>query len=299
MLGEPRSELGDPGDGGGVERGQLFLLAACGDELAVAALGLEVPLHVRAEVRLHLEQLAEILVEGVQQMIGVRVAQHDHSDLERYGLRLQRGGRDQAGVLDDLLQPHRPSPQRVLQRDPGDRVPQHVARFEDQVAAVRLVDRAGRDLAEVGDHGAELDPVLDPSDEVVVGRVFLMDDRRAAVRLVADDHIDPIARQRVFIGGQHLGARLRFVAAAGELAGVLDDLLRQPVQVRRHRGHRFPVRLQLFDPVLDLGLGHHLLELEDQALHVTFRLPYPPLDLGERLLHLAAPLQDLLLLLLR
>ena len=66
----------------------------------------------------------------------------------------------------------------------------------DQVAAVGAVQRAGLDQREVGDQRAHLREVLDAADEVVVGGVVLVHDRRAAAAAVLDQHVHLVAPQR-------------------------------------------------------------------------------------------------------
>jgi hypothetical protein len=58
---------------------------------------------------------------------------------------------------------------------------ENVERLHDQEAPVRAVQRARPDLAKVGHHRAEHRAVLDPPEQVVVGRVPLDDDRRSRV----------------------------------------------------------------------------------------------------------------------
>ena len=59
------------------------------------------------------------------------------------------------------------------------------------------MQRAGLDQQEIGDQRAHLGDMLDPADEIAVGGVELLDDRRAAVGAIAvrDHHVDHVAAE--------------------------------------------------------------------------------------------------------
>ena len=94
------------------------------------------------------------------------------SRLERHGAGeaqhlLERDGADLAGA------------QRPLQRFPAEIAASSRSRVEHQIAAIGPVQRAGHDQIEIGEQRAEARHVLDAADQVLMGRVVLVDDRRA------------------------------------------------------------------------------------------------------------------------
>ena len=72
-------------------------------------------------------------------------------------------------------------------------------RVEDQIAAIGPVQGARGQQVEVGDQGAEARKVFDPADEGLVGRVILVDHRRAALAAIVDQQVDPIAPKARFL----------------------------------------------------------------------------------------------------
>ena len=96
--------------------------------------------------------------------------------------------------------------ERLLERVPDQRVAEHVEGVEDQVAAVRPVQRPRLDEAEVGDQRAEVHAVLDAPDQVAVGRIRLEDHRRAGEPVAVDQHVDLVAVEEA-AGGWHEGQR--------------------------------------------------------------------------------------------
>jgi P-type E1-E2 ATPase len=117
-LSEPPTVLDDARHRSAVEVAQAVLPDAPTDERRVIAHVLFRPRHLRGEVDLHLEELPEILVEGVEEV--VELGRADEDDLEREGnrLRLERGGRDRGELLAQVLDPCLACEQRPLERVP-------------------------------------------------------------------------------------------------------------------------------------------------------------------------------------
>ncbi len=201
---------------------------------------------MRAEVGLYFEQLTKVVVEGVQQVVAVGVADQDHPAFQGNRLRFQRRGRDKAGILDHLFDPNLLGAESVLESDPRQWLTQDRIGLEDEITAVRAVDGARRDLIEVSQHGAELHSVLDAADQVMIGGALFVNDGRACVRIVVHEHIHPVVGERVFsvrcrpLGGLGTAA---LVLRVRELLCVLYDLLAQPLQVLDHFRNLAPVRL--------------------------------------------------------
>ena len=181
----------------------------------------------------------------------------------------------------------RTSPERSarVRPFPGERVAQHVDHVEHEEAPAGPVQGARLDLVEVGHHGAEVGPVLDASDEVVVGRVALHDHGRAAVRGVVDEDVDAEALEvgPLSQSGEH---RVRLVLAP-EVVEVVDHLLLHGVEVREHLGKRDVPLLELLQEWADREQRDLSLELPHLLRGILRRLVQaarvgrgPLLDLG-------------------
>ena len=66
---------------------------------------------------------------------------------------------------------------------------------EHQIATIGAVQCPRGQQVEVGDEGAEARHVLDPADQGLVGRVILVDHRRAVLPAIVDDDVDLIAAE--------------------------------------------------------------------------------------------------------
>ncbi len=103
VLHQPAGVLHHLGHAGQVEGAQALLLAAGADEAGDLDRVLVVPVHLAGKVGPHLEQLLELVVVGVEQVVGVRVADQDDLDVQRDRLRAEAGGGDHAELLAQLL----------------------------------------------------------------------------------------------------------------------------------------------------------------------------------------------------
>jgi hypothetical protein len=160
--------------------------------------------------------------------------------------------------------------------------------------------RARLDVEVVGRERAEGRFVLDPAEQVVIGRVRLEDDRRAAALVVADENVRLIAREERLPGLMHSGRdRLGELLLSGlrlpEAVEVVDHVLADALEPGPE-SLRFGVALlDLVDDVTDREHRDLAIELPDLlgalALDLSetgHRGGHPVLDLGDRVLKLAA-----------
>ena len=152
----------------------------------------------------------------------------------------------------------------ALQCLPGEGGEQQLARIEQQVAAVRPMQRAGLDEQKVGHQRAHLGDVLDAADDVAVNGVELLDDRRAGGGIVAvgDHYIDHVAAEPGVPRGVHrLPDDGVLLLAGGEkesdVAGQVLTGRAQIVERLRHVGERSH---QVVERGVDGALGHLLVE---------------------------------------
>ena len=244
MAGETGGIFGKAGDGEGVKIRQALSAGRRGDEAREQHRGPIVARDHVVEIRDHLEMLAEFGVGISQEVIQHPLADQHHLKVAGNRFRLQQGRGGQAERAVDRLDPDFARPQSPFERLPGGRLGQHLARIEQQVAAIRPVQGAGADEIEIGHQRAELGPVLDPADQTLEGRLVLIDHGGMGRATVIDDEIDPIAPESIF------GARLGSVALiAGAVGGPHD-------------------RIDILDHVLaDLvEIAHHLVDIGEQGL---------------------------------
>ena len=119
-----------------------------------------------------------------QQVVELAVAEQHHLDVERNRLGIERLRRDQvkpdASIGCSMRISRALMARFKASQANGDS--SSLARIEQQIAAVGAMQRAGLDQQEVGDQRAHLGDVLDPADEVAVGGIELLDDRRPGGR---------------------------------------------------------------------------------------------------------------------
>jgi len=167
-------------DGARVQLAQLLLTADLADEGGIVAHGLIVARHASAELGLDPEQVAKVLIRG-QDPVQQLVTDDDGFHLQRNGFRFERDGGDQAIELVDGFDTDLARPQRPLEPVPGHWLGEEIPGLQHKVPAVRPMQRPRLDLREIGRHGAELSAELDAPDEVLVRRIRLDNDGRAAV----------------------------------------------------------------------------------------------------------------------
>ena len=127
------------------------------------------------EIGKNLEMLCHFGIEGCEQKIQHAIAEQDdlHLERDRIGLQGHRAGQAEksANIFDRDLAP----PQRPLERRPAERLQQHAAGVEQEVAAVGAMDRAGLDEAKVRQQRAVQGDILDAADQVAERRMQLLD----------------------------------------------------------------------------------------------------------------------------
>ena len=161
ILHQAAAVLDDLGHAAGVEVGQPVLLTAPANEADDALLVIRRPRHLRGEIGAHLEQLFELLVVGVERVVGLRVADQHDLDVERDRLRDQGRRGQHAHLLRQVLDADARVAQSLFQRLPAQRLAQEHPRVQQQIAAVGAMQRAGLDLAIIRDQRAELRAHLD------------------------------------------------------------------------------------------------------------------------------------------
>ena len=193
---QPRAVLDHPRHGAAVEGQQFFLARQRGDQTGIEQMGVGIALNAVFEIRRHLEQLVEIRVVLLQQVIEQAVAEQHDLDIQRHRLRLQRDGADQAVHLAQRFDANLARLQGAFQAFPGKGLHQHFAHVQQQVAAVGPVQRTRLDQGEIRHQRAQLGDMLDPPDQVAVGRVVLADDRGAGLLAVASPARSPGSGER-------------------------------------------------------------------------------------------------------
>ena len=190
-----------------------------------------------AEVRLDLEELAELGIVRLQQVVQDALAEQHHLDVERDRFGLERRGADQTEGLTRRLDHDLGRRERPLEGLPCVRLGQHLARIEHEVPAVGQVERPGPDEVETGGERPELRLVVDAPDDVLEVRVVLRHHRGTIVRVPADQHVDAVAVEDLAalldLQDPH---RSGVVAAFDEAARVLDDVGLDGVEVSDHVG---------------------------------------------------------------
>jgi hypothetical protein len=187
VLAQPRAVLDDMSQSCAVEVAKALLAHSPADEGGIVAEVLVGPVHVRCEVGFDLEQLLEVGVELVEEGVDLWRAEQDHLDVEGERLRPQPLGRKGGVLLPQVLDRHLTADERALEGIPGERGTQDIEHLQDEETAVGPLERSRLDLVEIGDHGAEGGAVVDAANQVVVGRVALVDDRCAYKAVVVDE----------------------------------------------------------------------------------------------------------------
>ena len=185
----PSSVLGELGDRGVGKRGQLLLLGDPREHSGVEPDACRRARDQVVEVGEDLEQVGEVVVELIEGVIQLRVAEQHDLDVDGDRLGLERGHGDQDRELgqDQLDQAAAQGPNQGL---PGTRLGQDLGRLEHEHAAVGPDQRAGPDRHVVGSGAAVgVGRGVDGPEQRAHGRDGLDDDRRALV--------EPVAGQRV------------------------------------------------------------------------------------------------------
>src|SRR5690606_21119828 len=149
IVGEPRAFLDHSGHARGVDWLQLVLLHDRGDDARVGEVVLIRPRNRVVEIGLNFEEATEVGIESGEQVIELAIPEQHDLDVERNGFRIERLGRDETQAFQRLLDADLARLDGSLQGFPGIRGQQQLARVDEQVAAVGLVQRAGLDQQEV------------------------------------------------------------------------------------------------------------------------------------------------------
>ncbi len=173
----------------GTEVRQILFAAKPGNELGILFLVPLVAIDLHVEIGLYLKHLRKVFFVGLQQMQQQRGTHEHHLDDDRDRLGSQ-SRRRKAVELARIFDGRFPGPHDPFQGVPRKRLAQEIDRIHQQESAVRQQHGTGSNLREIGVHDAEVGPPLDFSDQVGVSRVGLVDDRRAAARLMLDEEID-------------------------------------------------------------------------------------------------------------
>ena len=292
VFGQPRELLDRAGGRAGVERTEPLTTGERRDELRDEDRVGRRPVDVVGEVGGDLEELEELMVVRAEQVVEPAVSDERDLDVEGDRLGLEGRGRQQAQRLTERLDADLARSQRSFQFLPGIRLQQDLVRFENEVPAVRPVERSGADEGEVRHKGPELGDVLGPTDEIRVGRVILDDDRGAVVRAVPDEDVHAVASERTAIGGRWahgLRSRVRLGGQGEELRSALDHIPFDVVEVAHHRRQGGEAVAQLVDEMTDRGSDDFAVEVAQPAPH----LPLPVRDLAKDLLEVALEGRDL------
>ena len=180
----------------------------------------------------------------------------------------------------------------TLEGVPGKRRPQDVEGVDDQEASAGVEKRPGADHGEVGVEGAQAGLLFDSADQVVIGRVRLLDEGSSRCRGVVDQNIHPVFDveplglhrfdagdlDRRFLLGEEVLVALENVGM--DLVDVIDD----PGMVRVLAGQGLdPVLGRVpddgFVELLDAGVGlAEAAHLADEGPDVLAQLLFLRLD---------------------
>jgi hypothetical protein len=176
---------------------------------------------------------------------------------------------------------------------------------EDQIAAIGAVQSAREDQVEIGAQRTEPGEVFDAADKVLVGRVVLVDDRRALSPAVVDDDIDLIAAEpHVLRLGQ---GRRRYRRPAGlrrrrllrqEIVDVFLDVALDRIEIVEHVGQIGVTAAQIGDQAGNRepgGLAVKVAQLVTVRPFPLRHLPHHLFELGLRRLEVVLDAVALLL----
>ena len=133
---------------------------------------------------------------------------------------------------------------------------QHLFDIQHQVAAVGAVQCTGPDQREVSAQGAQVGDVLDPSEQVLVGRVVLIDHRDGTSGTVVDQQVHAVADESWIIRGRPVAA-----VVGQEQRAMFHHVGAHCLEVRQHLGQVL-VAIFEFDGELadgqarDIGIEH-------------------------------------------
>lgn len=205
IFGQAHGVLENCGHGRSIEVQEAFFVhegAKEGDE--VSDVGLRVR-HRRPELRLHLKELAKVGVEVVEEEVQVRIADEDHLEVEGDGFGSEAAGGDDPVGFAHVFYDYGAFAQGALESVPRKRGAKEVGGRQDEVPAVRPVERSGPKQREVRAQDPKNRFALDPTDEVGKGRVSLHDDGSSVRFRVVHEHVHGVAAEGIFRGKKGSG----------------------------------------------------------------------------------------------
>ena len=277
VVGPAAGGGGDPLAGGAVERQQAVPPRQRRHQPGEARHALGVAVHAVLEVHGHLEQIEEVRVVLGQQVVEHPVADERDLDVERDRRWLQRHRADQPERRAQGLYSQLAAVQRPLELVPGLRPLQQLADVDDQVAAVRPVQRPGSDQRVVRGQRPHPGDVLDPADQRGQRGVVLVDDGRALLASPVHQHVDAVGDPGVFIIYTEWYRKWERARRGGqEAVGVGDDVV-----------------ADLVEPGDDVGeVGHAVGQVGEQVPHGE--AGDLAVEVAELLAELLLPARDLL-----
>ncbi len=153
------------------------------------------------EIRQNPEHLVELAVQLFQQIVDVAGTDQNNLDVERNDLRFQRHRVD-SEFGERRLDFDLAGFQSSFQTFPDERIGQYFFRVENQVAAVCPMQRTGANAPVIGDQGTLFVDVFDTAEQILIDRMRLVNDRRAAVLLAIDQNVGKV----LFTQNQSSGA---------------------------------------------------------------------------------------------
>ena len=190
ILCHPRAILDNTSHSPAVKGHRLFLLRHRADKPSVGPLGIGCTIHPRCELCLHLKQLLEDFVVGVQQVVKHRVANQHCFDVERHRFGSQGHCTHQAQLGAKLLNFERTVLQGALQPFPTERTQQTLACWDDEISAVSPMQGTRLNHGVICKEPTPRGLVFDPSNQIVVSGIGFHHNRRTFQILVVHQNVD-------------------------------------------------------------------------------------------------------------
>ena len=248
------------------------------------------PVEFAFEIGIDLEQRQEIRVEFRQQVIDDPLADQDHLEVERDRFRFELHRAAQADQFGQRFDPYLAGLQGALEAFPGVRLGKDLLRIEDQESAIGAMQRARLDQCEIADQGAHVHVMFDAPDQILQGRIVLIDHRPIAAARVVDQQIDQIALHR---DGAGKIRGFRFIVALGrfvERLAAFEDVLHDLLEISGDRRQIVVAGLDFLDQVTYCQPQRLAADFLDDVLHI----PAPARKLVHQLVQFFVAGADLL-----
>ena len=274
---------------------QALLTTKGADKGGVVSYILVCAIHAGVEIGFDLEQLAEVLIPGVEEIIRRGLPDENHFSIQGDGFGPQALGSDEAQPLPGLLYGDLFIPEGSLQAVPREDVAQHLFGGEHQVTAVGPVEGAFSDHGEVGDQGPELGLLLYAAKEVVVGGIDLHDHRCPLELGVVHHHVHFVFPEGRLLSPRHGKGRSGLgLSSLPEQGEVLHDVIPHLLQVG-HDLRKVPVLLHQFINRGAYGEERYLLiQLLQRFVGFLIQAPHLPHSFLQLLLQALPLLQQFL-----